>query len=524
MRETSIRLEWFVINDYIIVGAGTAGCMLADRLSANGKNRVLLVEAGGKPRNPFIHIPAGFAKLFKSSSDWNYDSTPQCGTSQRTIYIPRGKMLGGSANMNALIHQWGHPADFEEWVNSGATGWGWDSVSPILRKLETELEHDVNPNAHSAASDFVDAARAVIGNSGSTYNGGDYEGAWIAQCNIRKGKRHSIFHSHLKPALKRQNLVTLTHMAVETLIIEQGKAVGVIMNGAQGRISALARAGVILAAGAIETPALLLRSGIGDGETLQKLGIEVECVSPHVGQHLQDHPMAVTVFATNHADTYKTAESPKNLFKYIFTKTGPLASNAAEAIAFARSSPTLNAPDIELIFAPFEWREQALQPPAIHGFSIGAGLIAPASRGSVSLVTRHVQVQPKIDLGLFTDREGHDRKTMLAAVLLARKVAAQSPLNAHIEGELSPGERANDYDALFTEICRNVQTIYHPAGTCRIGDATQGVVSSKLKVHGCDKLWIADASVMPRLVRGHPNAAVAMIAARAAEFISDEAR
>ena len=513
-----------MINDYIIVGAGTAGCMLADRLSAGLADSVGSVEAGGKPRNPFIHIPAGFAKLFKSSSDWNYDSTPQCGTSQRTIYIPRGKMLGGSANMNALIHQWGHPADFEEWVNSGATGWGWDSVSPILRKLETELEHDVNPNAHSAASDFVDAARAVIGNSGSTYNGGDYEGAWIAQCNIRKGKRHSIFHSHLKPALKRQNLVTLTHMAVETLIIEQGKAVGVIMNGAQGRISALARAGVILAAGAIETPALLLRSGIGDGETLQKLGIEVECVSPHVGQHLQDHPMAVTVFATNHADTYKTAESPKNLFKYIFTKTGPLASNAAEAIAFARSSPTLNAPDIELIFAPFEWREQALQPPAIHGFSIGAGLIAPASRGSVSLVTRHVQVQPKIDLGLFTDREGHDRKTMLAAVLLARKVAAQSPLNAHIEGELSPGERANDYDALFNEICRNVQTIYHPAGTCRIGDATQGVVSSKLKVHGCDKLWIADASVMPRLVRGHPNAAVAMIAARAAEFISDEAR
>jgi choline dehydrogenase len=227
VRETSIRLEWFVINDYIIVGAGTAGCMLADRLSANGKNRVLLVEAGGKPRNPFIHIPAGFAKLFKSSSDWNYDSTPQCGTSQRTVYIPRGKMLGGSANMNALIHQWGHPADFEEWVNSGATGWGWDSVSPIFRKLETELEHDVNPNAHSAAFDFVDAARAVIGNSGSTYNGGDYEGAWIAQCNIRKGKRHSIFHSHLKPALKRQNLVTLTHMTVETLIIEQGKAVGV---------------------------------------------------------------------------------------------------------------------------------------------------------------------------------------------------------------------------------------------------------------------------------------------------------
>ena len=509
-----------MVVDYIIVGAGTAGCVLADRLSANGKNQVLLVEAGGKPRSPFIKIPAGFAKLFKSGCDWNYESAPISGPVRRHIYIPRGKMLGGSANMNAMIHQWGHPADFAAWVESGATGWGWDSVSPVFAKMEDRLECAPNAHAHAAATDFVDAARSVIGNSGDSYNGGAYEGAWIAHCNVRNGQRHSVYDSHLKPAMRRRNLVTLTGMTVSNLITENGTAVGVMMDGPQGRTAARARAGVVLTAGAIETPALLLRSGIGNGASLQALGIETYRDSPHVGLHLQDHPLAATVFQTTHTDTYKTAESPKNLLKYIFKKSGPLASNAAEAIAFARSSPKLSAPDIELLFAPFEWREQALQPPAIHGFTIGAALVAPHSRGSVSLTTRHIQVPPKIDFGFFSDKDGLDRKAIIAAVLLARKIAGQPSFSNHIAEEYSPGIGIKDYDALFSEICRNLQTVYHPAGTCRIGNAGEGVVSPRLKVHGLDRLWVADASVMPQLVRGHPNAAVAMIASRAAEFIA----
>lgn len=513
-------MEHFVVVDYIIVGAGTAGCVLADRLSANGRNQVLLVEAGRKPRNPFVKIPAGFAKLFNSGSAWNYESAPQCGALKRQIYVPRGKMLGGSANVNAMIHQWGHPDDFETWAEFGATGWGWDSVSPIFAKMEEKLECTPNNNAHPASSDFVDAARSVIGNSGDSYNGGAYEGAWIAHTNIRNGKRYSVYDSHLKPAMKRRNLVTLTGMTVSNLITENGSAVGVMMDGPQGRTAARAKAGVVLTAGAIETPTLLMRSGIGSGASLQALGVETYRDSPHVGLHLQDHPMMPTVFQTTHSDTYKSAESLTNVLRYVIKKSGPLASNAAEAIAFARSSPKLTAPDIELIFAPFEWREQALQPPAIHGFSIGAAIVAPHSRGSVSLTTRHGQVPPKIDFGFFTDKDGQDRKAMLAAVLLARKIAEQPSLSPHISREHLPGTDVKDYDALFTEICRNLQTVYHPAGTCRIGSSGDGVVSPRLKVHGLDRLWIADASVMPQLVRGHPNAAVAMIASRAAEFIA----
>lgn len=503
-------------SDYIIVGGGTAGCILADRLSANGKDHVLLIEAGGRPTNPFVKIPAGFSRLFKSSCDWNYTTVAQRHAKNRQIYVPRGKMLGGSANMNASIHQWGHPSDFEGWSAMGASGWGWDDVRPLFRALEAEVAFETNDNSHRVAADFVTAARRICGHAGPRYNGIAFEGAWIAEICTRRGRRHSVYDTHLRPALARKNLIVMTGAKVDHILLKDGRAHGVRL--ADDRIAS-ANAGVILTAGAIESPAILMRSGIGDGDSLRALGITPQIQSPDVGRHLQDHPMVVPSFATLHRDSYKSAESVPNLMNYLLRRRGPLASNAAEAIAFARSSPEQSLPDIEFLFAPLEWRNEALDPPTIHAVSIGVAVVAPLSRGTIQLTSKSPDAPPLVDFGLFSDVRGADRQAMLSGLRLARRLASTAPFAQHLAREHSPGHQAQSDAELFEWICSNVQTVYHPSCSCRMGKAGASVVSSQLSVHGLDRLWVADASVMPSLVRGHPNMSVAMIAARAATFV-----
>lgn len=518
--------------DLIIVGAGTAGCVLAGRLSASGKRKILLIEAGGKPKSMFVKMPAGFAKLFKSKLDWNFESEPGANIGGRKIFTPRGKMLGGSSNMNAQIHQWCHPADFDGWA---IDGWSWKDVAPVFLAQENWLGEDgenprgnggemfVSPNVNHLplSQSFVNAAKNVGLNGAKDYNGAAYEGAWICQLAHHQGRRFSAFDAYLKPALKRENLEIITNAQVSKILIENGRAVGAAIKRDGEEQTFRANGGVVLSAGAFGSPQILMLSGIGNGETLKDLGIPLVLDSPEVGENLQDHPTVPLVFHTNRTDTLKSAESPLSLLRYLLLKRGMLATNGIEAFAFARSEfSQINAPDIEIIFAPFEWRNQGLEPPQIHAFTIAAAVVSPKSRGRLSLKNSNPLESPAIDFGLLSDTEGIDAKVLISAVRLARQIASKMSSTDCI-GEFSPDEKVTADDDILSWFNGCIQTVYHPTSTCRMGLDKNAVVNPKLQVNGVENLWVADASVMPAVPRGHPNAVVAMIANRAAEWIGN---
>ncbi len=519
------------MHDLIVVGAGTAGAVLAERLTASGRNRVLLIEAGGEPNSPFVKIPAGFAKLFRGKLDWGFGSVHRGGGEPRDIVVPRGKMLGGCSNINAQIHQWCHPADFDDWAANGAEGWSWEDVRGTLAAQEClsgpgasgrgrSGPMKVTPVAdpHPLSKAYVTAARGVLVQTADQYNGGAYEGAWISEIAHQAGRRYSAYDAYLVPARKRANLQILKAARVTRVLVQDGRSVGVEVERAGQRIIFQCGKGVILAAGAIGTPHLLLHSGIGPARDLGGLGIRAVLNAPGVGRGLQDHPLVPLVFSTSRTDTFKNAESISNLLRYLLFRKGMLASNAVEAIAFAQSSRAVEpAPDIELIFVPFEWRGQGLQPPQRHAFTIAPVVAKPKSRGTVTVASPRPGENPVIDFNLLADAEAQDMQIMLEGIRLARKVAGAAPLGGVSMGEVDPGPLSDA--ALSDWIHRNVQTVYHPTSTCRMGSDPGSVVDPQLRVRGIGGLWIADASVMPSVPRGHPNAVVAMIAERAAALI-----
>lgn len=519
--------------DFIIVGAGTAGCVLAAQLSR--KHTVLLIEAGAKPTNPFVSIPAGFTRLMKSDHDWAFESEPQTHRGRR-VFTPRGKMLGGSANFNAQIHQWCHPADFDEWAAGGATGWAWSDVAPTLVEQEGWTGDSANrtrgrsgpmliaPNRHAnpLSHAFVHSARACGIDGPEDYNGGGYEGAWIVQIAHRNGKRFSAYDAYLKPALQNRSLSVVSRALVTRLLLEQRRCVGVRVRTYEGEREFRARRGVVLAAGAFGSPQILMLSGIGPAEHLRAHGVPVLLDLPGVGAGLQDHPTIALNFSTTRRDTLKTADSIVNLLRYLFFKQGPLASNAIEAFLFSRIGGQEPAPNLEIMCAPVEWRNQGLEKPAVHGFSLAPSVVKPRSRGAVTLTSPDPATAPKIDFGLLSDPEGYDETVLLAGIALARQIVATAPLSGFATGELAPGRDCTSPQALRDFIGDNIQTVYHPVSTCGMGTDDASVVSPRLNVRGVDALWVADASVMPSVPRGHPNAVVAMIANRAASFIAQQ--
>jgi choline dehydrogenase len=498
------------LYDYVVVGAGSAGCAVAARLSEDPGTRVVLIEAGPPDRAKEIRIPAAFSKLFKSKFDWGYDTTPQPGLDGRRIFFPRGKTLGGSSALNAQMYLPGHPADFADWPE----GWSWDDVRPYFERLDSgpcAISPARDPNPMSRA--FL---RAVTDSGVAAKSDLDFEhpdGAGLVRVTQRNGLRCSAADAYLKPARRRDNLTVLTDAQVLRIELDGARATGArYRRQGEEEVAGAARE-LILCAGAIGSPQLLMLSGIGPADELRRHGIEQRHDLPAVGRNLQDHPLAIALFDARGKDSLYAAEKPIQLLRLLLRRRGLLTSNVGEAAAFLRTREELDAPDLELIFGPVLYVEEGLVPPPSHGFSIGSVALQPRSRGTVRLRSADPLEPPEIDPAYLT--EAADARVLVEGTKLAKRLARAAALEPWFENERAPGAEATSDAELEGWVRSNAHTIYHPVGTCTMGE----VVDSELRVKGVEALRVVDASVMPHLNRGHTHAPAAMIAERAAELI-----
>jgi choline dehydrogenase len=504
------------VHDYVIVGAGSAGCVLAARLSEDPAVRVLLLEAGPRDRKREIRIPAAFSRLFDSEVDWCFRTAPQRELDGRRIFFPRGKVIGGSSSINAMMVLRGHPVDQAAW----GEGWSWDEVQPAYRRSEAAFPRADLPDRHELTAAFVAAAAATGLQQKDDLNGSDNEGVGFVPVSQRRGRRFSVVDGHLRPVRRRPNLEIRSGAHATRLLLEDDRVLGVAYrHGGQER-EALATREVISSAGAIGSPHLLLCSGIGPSQEIAAAGVQPVHDLPGVGKNLRDHLANGILLATNGVETLYSAESLRNVVRWLIRGRGPLTSNVAEAAAFVRTSQNLPAPDLELIFAPVLFEDEGLSQPSRHGVTIASILLQPRSAGELRLSAEDPAAAPIIDPGYLTDPTGHDITVLLHGVRLARRIAATEPLARHLADELLPGDQAQSDEALLAHVRASSQTLYHSVGTCRLGRDELAVVDPELRVHGLSGLRVVDASVIPMLPRGHTNWPTAMVAERAAELIS----
>jgi choline dehydrogenase-like flavoprotein len=519
------------MHDYVIVGAGSAGCTLAARLSEDPARRVLLIEAGGRDRSLNIKIPAAFAKQFRTKLDWDLDTEPEPHCEGRSLYMPRGKGLGGSSSMNAMLYVRGHPLDYEKWVRGGAPGWGWEDVRPYFLKAEDNergasehhavggplrVEDERSPRPLTGR--FLAACEAAGIPRIDDYNGHEQDGAALVQVTQRGGRRWSAADAYLRPALKRPNLDLVTGAQALGLMLERGRAAGVRYRARRGG-EKLARAGseVVLTAGALASPQLLMLSGIGPAQQLREHGIPVKLDLPGVGANLQDHPYLTSVWDVPGGGSLADAERPRAVLEYLLRRSGPLSSSVAEAFAFVRSRRGLAQPDLQFHFAPAYFVNHGFDEYDGHAVTLGPVLVAPRSRGWVRLRSADPGAKPRILTNTLAEPE--DVAALVAGTRVAAEIAATEPFATTLGRRMLPAEGVDTDGDLAADLRRRVDLLYHPVGTCRMGSGEDAVVDPELRVRGIEGLRVVDASVMPTITSGNTNAPTIMIAERAADLI-----
>jgi len=529
--------------DFLIVGAGSAGCVLANRLSENPANRVILLEAGGRDLNPWIHVPVGYFKtLHNPNTDWCYKSEPDSGLNGRSLDWPRGKTLGGSSSINGLLYVRGQKEDYNRWAQRGNKGWGYDDVLPLFKRSESyEKGADdyhggdggLSVSMIRAKSDiseaFIDAAMEMGVPRNYDYNGEEQEGVSYFHQTARGGFRCSTARAFLNPAKKRPNLEVITHAHTEALIFdpkEPRRVIGVRYSRKGQMQEALLNQGgeVILSAGAIGSPQILELSGIGRGDVLKKAGVEVRHELPGVGEALQDHLQIRLVYEVN----AQTLNDAINRFvprmgiglNYVLFRKGPMSLGASQVCIFAKSMDGLETPDIQFHFQPLSADKPGIEMHPFSGITSSVCQLRPESRGHIHIASPKASDYPKIVPNYLSATA--DQLCAIRAVKFARAMTQTKALSPYIVREHVPGNNPQSDEELL-QCARDIsQTIYHPTSTCRMGNDSQAVVDDRLRVHGIEGLRVADASIMPDIVSGNTNAPAIMIGEKASVMILED--
>tara|TARA_B100000780_G_scaffold43732_1_gene27150 strand:- start:1821 stop:3425 length:1605 start_codon:yes stop_codon:yes gene_type:complete len=526
--------------DYIIIGAGSAGSVLANRLSENSLNKVLLIEAGGPDSKMEIDIPAGYGNLHRSKVDWGFSTEPQKYVNNRRIYLPRGKTLGGSSSTNAMAYVRGNKSDFDHWDDLGNKGWSYDQVLPYF--IKSENNEDINNQYHGKngllnvtfakgfqtpyAQAFLDACAEIGIPKTDDYNGKKQKGAGLFQFTIKNGKRHSTATAFLKPAMKKSNLKVLTWARAKQILIEGNRAVGVEFQTKSGKIQKeYAKKEVILSAGTFQSPQILMLSGIGDAQELKTHGIQVKKELPGVGKNLQDHLIVLVSSTSKKQQGFNHLLKPFHQFvgalNYFINKKGPMTCSILEATAFFEVNDS-TTPNLQFHFSPIhignDYIPDVYNPktyPKTDGYSVVPTLLKPKSRGFVGLKSSSFLDDPIIQPNFLSHED--DLKILVTGTKKALDVLNANAFSPYRKENIMPKDKSDE--GIIEHIKKSLETVYHPVGSCKMGSDKMSVVDNTLKVHGIDGLRVVDASIMPIIVSGNTNAATIMIAEKAAEMI-----